>query len=326
MKIGIIGKKGKSTIWGALTGTDVSNDYERAVKIKTVDVFDERIPVLAKLYNSKKEIYNKLEFYDFPGFDLNDSNVKSMDGYILVLDNFSNKNPEKELDEIFSEMYLRDIEILEKRFNAITKGKKESQWDSEAKIIKEIMDLLNQEKHIYKEVDLESEKIKPLKGFQLYSLKPLFIIINNSEGDSYEIKNDRDIPYINVMGEVELEIALLQEDEKKEYLDMMEIKSPIIKSFTKTLYDYLNLITFFSCSEKEIKAWSLKKGKTIYEAAGVIHTDIMQGFIKAEIINAKDLIDAGGEKKAKESGLYRLEGKGYIVKDGDIVNIKFQKK
>lgn len=327
MKIGIIGKerKGKSTIFGGLTGTDVKNLFERKVYVKTVDVYDDRIPKLAKLYNSKRKIYNKLEFYDFPGFDLNDSELKSMDGYIIVLDNFSgNEDPQSQLDTVFSEMYLRDLEILQKRFDTITRGKKEKDWDFEAKIIKDIISLLDNEKHLYKSFE-DNDKVKPLRGFQLFSLKPIFILINNKEGKNYTLTNNYDIPNLNVMGEIELEIALLKDNEKKEYLDMMGLKESIVKKFTKQLYDYLHLVTFFSCSEKEIKAWPLKKGKTIYEAAGVIHTDIMQGFVKAELIHCNDLIEAGGEKEAKEKGLYFLEGKGYVVEDGDIVNIRFQK-
>ena len=327
MKIGIIGKErsGKSTIFGGLTGTDVKEQFERKVYIKTVDIYDDRIPKLKQIYSAKKEIYNKLEFYDFPGYNPNDSELKSMNGYIIVLDNFSNEiSAQEQLDGIFSEMYLRDLEILQKRFDTITRGKKEKDWGFEVKIIQDIIKLLDNEKHLYKLFE-DNDKVKPLRGFQLFSLKPIFILINNREGEQYSLLNDYDIPSLNVMGEVELEIALLPDDEKKEYLEMMGLKEAIVKKFTKQLYDFLNLITFFSCSEKEIKAWPLKKGKTIHEAAGVIHTDIMQGFIKAELIHCEDLVKAGGEKEAKAAGLYFLEGKGYIVRDGDIVNIRFQK-
>ncbi|MCD6577904.1 DUF933 domain-containing protein [bacterium] len=327
MKIGIIGRErsGKSTIYGGLTGTDISNQFEKKIYIKTVDVFDDRVPKLAKLYNSKKEIYNKLEFHDFPGYDLNGSDLKSMDGYIIVLDNFSNdESSQSQLETVFSEMYLRDLEILQKRFDLIKRGKKEKDWGFEAKIIQDIIKLLDNEKHLYKSFE-DSDKVKSLRGFQLFSLKPIFVLINNKEGKTGALTNDFDLPYLNVMGEIELEIALLPDNEKKEYLEMMGLKEGIVKKFTKQLYDYLNLITFLSCSEKEIKAWPLKKGQTIHEAAGVIHTDIMQGFVKAELIHCSDLISAGGEKEAKEKGLYLLEGKGYIVQDGDIVDIRFQK-
>ena len=329
MKIGIIGKKlsGKSTIYGALTGLDISDMYEKKIYFHSVDVYDERMPKLSEIYHAKRDVYNKLVFYDFPGYDLNNSELKSMDGYIMVIGNHHSckELPSKQLEDIFSDLYLNDLTILQKRHDIVTRGKKKTDFPLETKIITELLTLLEKEKNVYNEFK-DEEKIKFVKGFQLFSIKPIFVIVNNDENKKFQPENTFGFPIFEIMGEIEREVTLLPMEEQKEYLEMMGIEIPLIKKFAGGLYKYLNLITFFSCSEKEIKAWQLKKGQTIYEAAGAIHTDIMQGFIRANIVNADDILKYKNEKLAKENGCYHLEKKEYITQDGDIVDIRFQKK
>ncbi len=329
MKLGIIGppQSGKSVLYGALTGTDTSQIFEKKVFFHTVDVHDERIPPLARIYNTEKLIHNKLVFYDFPGYDISDSELKSMDGYLVVLGDHANvaEDIQAQLDSIFGDFYLNDLTIVQKRFDVITKGKKQSDWSVEAKILTELLELLQEEKNVYG-VFTDPEKLKFLKGFQLFTMKPVFVVLNSDESPRKELNKNYGFPIVSVNGKNELEISLLKEDEREEFLEMMEIEEPIINKFTATLYEFLQLLTFFSCSDMEIRAWPLRKGGTAHEAAGAIHTDIMKGFIKAEIVNAREVIEAGSEKAAKEAALYHLEGKEYPIKDGDIINIRFQKK
>mgnify|MGYP001344783418 CR=1 FL=1 len=327
MKIGIIGRKGsgKSVIYGALCGRDTSQDFEKKVFFTTVDVHDDRVEKLAVLYNTKKKIYNTFVFYDFPGYDLTDREVKEMDGYIIVTDGFNEgSEPGKEIGSVFEDMYLNDITILQKRHGVLTKGKKESEHDNEARTIASLLESYAPERSLYKETAAE-ERYRILKGFQLFLTKPVFCIVNGAEGSSGSgLRDIRGFPVFDILGKVELEISLLPEEEKKEYLSLMGIETPFFKKFTAELYSYMHLITFFSCSEKEIRAWQLRNGQTAVEAAGVIHTDIMKGFIKADVVNASDVIAFGGEHEAKKNNCFRLEGKEYRMKDGDIMVVKFQ--
>ena len=356
MKLGITGtaKSGKTTIFNAITklNADMSlYDVKSEPNIGVVQVLDERITHLTELYKPKKTIYATVEILDFPGMIENSDNheflsatsmslIKTTDALAIILRNFSDPvlddtygkpNPEKELKNILDEFILSDLVIAEKRLEKIElgykRGIKTAALQIEEKAIRTIIDTLNNETPL-REIEFPEEELKAIRGFQFLSLKPVMIILNSDEnnfGNNQELleKITKIAPVTEFAGKFEMELSSMEETEAQVFMEDMGIKESAVLRVTKGAYNLLGYISFFTVGTDEVRAWTIQKGDNAVTAAGKIHSDLARGFIRAETFSYNDIIQYGNEKTIREKGLFRLEGKTYIVQDGDIINIRF---
>ncbi len=353
MKLGIIGiqNSGKTTIFNALTGQNAEITSYASQKadpnLGMVDVLDPRITKLSQMYEPKKTIYANIEFIDFGGLtgestgDAFSANalalLKNTDALALVVRNFmgefdtSEPNPMEDIEKTDSELIISDLIIAEKRLEKIILSNKRGIKDAaiviEEKAIRRILDHLNEDKPI-RTLELAEEEEKSVRGFRFSSQKPLMIILNSDEdkfGNNSSILAEIDAKYkvIEFAGNFEMELINLEADEAKEFMDDMGISESARNRLTAFAYETLGYISFFTVGKDEVRAWTITQGDDAVEAAGKIHSDLARGFIRAECFSFDDLIEAGSEKGIKEKGLFRLEGKTYIVQNGDLLNIRF---
>lgn len=348
LSIGIIGlpNVGKSTLFNALTKNkaDASNYPFCTIdpNIGVVPIPDERLAKLAKAVNTQKIIPAVVEFVDIAGLVKGASkgeglgnkflaNIRECDAVLEVVRDFSDENvahvsggtnPYSDTETIKTELILADLETIEK---IVERLEKEIKDDPKQKptfdLAIKIKEKLNKGEAI-RDIDLIEEEKKILKEFQLLTTKPHFYVLNVDEEHLKE--NDFKIPNsLKISAKVESELSDLPENEVKEYLKEIGQEERGLDLLIKKSYELLGLQTFFTASEKEVRAWTIKNGWKAPEAAGVIHTDFEKGFIKAEVVNWQDLVDAPGWVKAKEQGKIRMEGKDYLAKEGDVMHFKF---
>jgi len=337
MKLGIVGlpQSGKSTVFSALTGT-----RKEDVRIATVTVFDQRVDFLSKIYKPKKIIYVKIEYLlpsEIPGGSPSKSEggvwnqLRICDALLHVIRNFNGHGeslptPEQDFWQLEEEMILSDLVVAEKRIERIEldrkRGKKPE--EKEYSLLKSCCQYLEKSQPLRGIQELSLEPV--LKGFTFLSAKPILIIINNDDENEALPKWDRkpeDIELIVVRGRLEMDIASMSPEEAKEFLDAYHIQESALDRVIKNSYQLQNQITFFTVLSDEVRAWSITAGTPALEAAGVVHSDMKKGFIRAETLSFKDLKTCGTPQEAKKAGLVRLEGKEYKVKDGDIINFRF---
>jgi len=357
MKIGLIGfpKSGKTTIFNALTGLEAETAAYSTGKAEPnfgiVEVEDERVTKLSKMYQPKKTIYATIEYIDFIGLssDISQSGVfsdsslalvKTADALALVIRNFSDDiisqsfgkpQPIRDIEAIDSELIISDLIIAEKRREKIELSKKRGiktpELQIEEKAIEKIVAHLNENLPL-RMLELPEEEEKAIRGFQFISRKPLMIILNSDEnnfGQNSELisRIKKDYQVIEFAGKFEMELSSLSPQEAIEFMKELNIGESARNRLTRFSYEFLGYISFFTVGKDEVRAWTIKKGDTALEAAGKIHSDLARGFIRAECFSYDDLIKCGSEKALREKGLFRLEGKNYLVKDGDIINIRF---
>ena len=363
MKIGIIGlpNVGKSTLFNTLTqaGAGAENYPFCTIdpNIGVVEVPDERLDYLHEMNQNKEKTPVKIEFVDIAGLVEGASegeglgnqflaNIREVDAIVHVVRCFEDNNishvegridPKKDIKIIDSELKMADLELIEKQIE-----KTEPMLKSGEKEYKEKLDLLKtikselQNKGNIRKLNFYEEEKKYIKDYQLLTNKPVIYLANISEeqigkkDDIYVqqvedyVKNKNNNKILKLCAKLEEDLAELNEDDKKMFLEELGLEETGLKRMIKSSYNLLDLITFFTLAgDKEIRATAVEKGTTAPEAAGKIHTDMEKGFIKAEVIGYQDLYEKGSLKKAKKDGLLRLEGKDYIVKDGDICYFKF---
>lgn len=354
MKIGLIGlqNSGKTTIFNTLTGLEAEVTSYSSQKIEPnqgiVQVEDERVEKLSALYKPKKTIYATIEYIDFVGLTGNKSKndafggsgmalVKTSDALALVVRNFVNPtsgdaaDPISDVDSIESDMIISDLIIAEKRVEKVELSKKRGIKDAslqlEEKALLKIITHLEDSNPI-RTLDLTSDEEKAVRGFQFITQRPLMVILNSDEdnfGNSDSVINELQKLYkvIEFAGTFEMELNNLEKDEAVEFMQDMNISESAKDRLTKFSYELLGYCSFFTVGEDEVRAWTITKGDDAVEAAGKIHSDLARGFIRAECFSYDDLVQCGSEKVVREKGLFRLEGKKYIVRDGDIINIRF---
>ena len=354
LKIGLIGlpKSGKTTIFNALSKSRAEVSAYAAAKtepnIATVSVGDERVTSLSRLYHPKKTTYARMELVDFVGVEKDETKkeelfspdlmrlVKTTDSLAVVLRNFPSgegkvPSPAEDLAAIEEELLLSDQIIAENRLARIAqsaKGGKTPALAAEEKLLQKILECLNKMQSI-RSLEFTADEKKMLRGFQFLTQKPLFLILNSNE-DTFKknpgIVNDLSKKYkaIECSGNFEMELSrLADESEIKAFMDDAGINESAADRLTLVAYETLGFISFFTVGEDEVRAWELLKGSNAVEAAGTIHSDLARGFIRAECFSYDDLMATGSETGVKDAGKFRMEGKEYIVKDGDILSIRF---
>ena len=350
LSIGIVGfpNVGKSTLFQTITKKQVSiENYPFCTidpNIGTVAVPDVRVDKLSELNNSKRKIYTTIEFVDIAGLVKGASkgeglgnkflsHIREVDAIIYVLRAFRNEkiiNIQENIDilkdkEVLdTEMALKDLVVVEKRIQGLEKdiktGNKEAIKESD--VLKKAADLLEQGKILEEQIWQEDEE-KRLKAYELLTLKPRLFLFNGKkdevEDDVLELfkKNNWQFLIIDLLEQFEASVLNAEERKELGLSDKSQLDVLINES-----YKLLDLITFLTTGSDETRAWTIKRGSTAPRAGGVIHSDFEKNFIKADVINWQDLLNAGGFSSAREKGLIRTEGKEYIIKDGDVIEIK----
>ena len=319
MIIAIIGKPGagKSTIFNAITGAH--GLHGKRERLGIVNVPDKRVDELHKFYPSARKVYATIEFIDTDKIDYTIEDIRNADGYLCVIGAYAeNVDIERNIQEIIDDMVIKDLEIVEKKLKKLEKTHNRES-EKEKKELEKISKVLNNGIPIKKSTEIDVNK---LKGYSFISAKPIFFVVNIKEGKKYQ-NIESDFPLLFAPGKTELEIAELPEEERADFYKELGIDEPITGKIIREIYNELGLITFFTMGPREVRAWSIRKGLTAKKAAGLIHSDLERGFIRAEVISYEKLINIGSEKSAKERGLIRLESKDYIVNDGDVLLIRF---
>jgi len=352
MKLGIIGlpQSGKTTIFNALTrghAPTTASAGRMEVHTAVVDVPDPRVDRLSALFKPKKTIYAKVTYADIAGLEggaaksgLSGSllnQLTQMDGLIHVVRCFENVNvphpsgsvdPARDVTAMDSELLLNDLIAVERKLERLTEERKKGGAD---KILNERQTALFQRLHetLSSETPLRlstisTEEDKLLSGFGLLTRKPLLLLLNLGEGQAApEVKPAHSCPVVSLQGKLEMEIAQLPPEDAALFMQEYGIQELSLNKMISLSYDLLELQSFFTVGDDEVRAWTVKRGATAHEAAGEIHTDLQKGFVRAEVVAYQDLVDLGGLAEARAKGKLRLEGKDYVVQDGEIVHIRF---
>ena len=353
LKAGIIGlpNVGKSTLFNALTDSNKAQAENFPFctidpNIGIVPIIDKRLDKLTEISNSKKKIYTTISFVDIAGLVQGASkgeglgnkflsHIREVDAIIHMIRCFDsndiqnvneNVDPVRDIEIIQTEMKLADLESIQKRLD---KKNKKNMSNTQIEILERSLDFINNDKNINEIYDLYEKKDIGMSG--LLSLKPSLYVCNVDEdsilsGNNYTKKfmekyGEKDT--IVISAEIENQLNALENQEKKNYMEMLGIKDAGIKILAKKGYNLLNLETFFTSGPEESRAWTIDKNCLAPKAAGKIHTDFEKGFIKVETVSYKDFIENNGWTNSKNNGKMKLEGKDYIVKDGDVLNFRF---
>ena len=359
MKTAIIGlaNSGKTTIFNALTGLNLevtnyptlSGDPHTGI----VRVPDPRITRLAEMFTPKKTTRATVEYIDYLGLTKGDMEqnrkvfdlIRDADAIVHVVRAFGDEtivhpmggvDPRRDAETVELEMIFGDLELVDKRLSRMDEGAKRGKKPDEAeqKLLVKCKEALERETAL-RDLDFTEEEQKAMRSLQFMSIKPQLIVLNVAEEEmvsggtaaaTAELQgffSGRQVRVLSLCGKIEMEIAQLPADEATVFLEDLGIAEPALNKLIHMSYELLGLISFLTAGEDEVRAWTIRKGTDAQRSAGKIHSDIERGFIRAEVVAYDDFIAHGSMAAARDKGLVRLEGKTYEVKDGDIINFRF---
>ena len=338
MKVGLIGRQGsgKTTIFGALTGLRAETGGSES-HLGVTKVPDARVDRLSEIFKPKKTTYAEIRFTDFPAQQSKEklkanaaliAQMRDVDAMALVLNDFDgSSDPIKDLRDLLAEMMLADLVVVE---NRLTKLKKEKGKEREGEVLARCLKTLEAEESL-RSIAFTPDEESLLAGFGFLSRKSVIALFNVAEDragkeppEDYRKELERlAIPGLALSAKVEMEVAQLDEKDRQSFLNELGIAEPARDRFIRASYQLLDLISFFTSGEDEVKAWTIAQGTPARKAAGKIHSDIERGFIRAEVVAYEDFIRYGTEAKCRDAGKLRLEGKDYLVADGDIIHFRF---
>lgn len=348
---------GKTTIFNLLTDSrqqtsaffSGKTEAHRGIAI----IPDPRLEFLSHLYRPRRTIFAQLEVVDVAGLVKGASegmgvgnaflnSIRPVDALLHIVRAFSSPevphpegsiDPLRDIETINLELWLADLEMIEKRIERIESGKKKAEQLKELAVLQKVQKWLQEEKTV-NSLELTPEESQYIKAFSLLTSKPMLLVVNlddeqlrsgNYPGQE-EVKayaREKKMPLIEICAQTELEINELEKEEQEAFLKELGIQEKGIATIARAMYESLGLISFFTVGEDEVRAWTIKKGTSAKAAAGKIHSDMERGFIRAEVVKYKHLKEWGSMQKVKEKGLFRLEGKDYPIEDGDIVTVRF---
>jgi GTP-binding protein YchF len=343
MKAGLVGyaQAGKTTLFNALTGLHKGGSGRGQVNLGAIKVPDPRIDALSAIFKPKKTTYAEMRFVDVPGPSSRGSGLDAdalralaeVDSFCLVVRGFpapdgTPGDPERELRDFDAELVLHDLAIVEKRLDRLRK--EQHKGSGEYHELERLHAHLDPGQPLRTMRFSEPEE-KELAHFAFLSQRPLLVVVNVPEEAAAALApaaveraaRERGSEILSLCAAVEAEIAELAPAEQPEFLASLGLVEPARARFIRAAYHLLDLISFFTVGEDEVRAWPIRRGDRAPRAAGRIHSDLERGFIRAEVMHYDDFIALGSESKARHEGKLRLEGKEYVVKDGDILNIRF---
>jgi GTP-binding protein YchF len=353
MRLGIIGlpQSGKTTLYNALTRGTTPTGITGKMEIHTavVDVPDPRVNRLSEMFHPRKTIFAKVTYVDIGGLDGSKNQggisgaplnqLAQMDGFIHVVRCFIDENvphinetidPARDLAAMDAEFILNDLIAVERKLERLEEetkkgvGREKTLVEREKVLFEKFKNTLSAEIPL-RDIEIDAEEIKLMAGFGFLSRKPVLVVFNLAEGQAapvIEYKHKHSV-FVPLQAKLEMDIAQLPAEEALVFLKEYGIEEPSLNRMIRLSYDLLGLESFFTVGEDECRAWTVRRGATAPEAAGEVHTDLQKGFIRAEVVAYDDLIALGGMTEAKAHGKLRVEGKEYIVKDGDVLNIRF---
>ncbi|MGI5832212.1 MAG: DUF933 domain-containing protein [Thermoguttaceae bacterium] len=337
MKIGLVGYQGsgKSTLFRWLVERKPETDG-KGTALATAAIPEPRVEALCDLYHPKKVTYASLEIVDTPGLSRDQvgnvsrlGHLRETDYLVCVVPAFDGSDVRKETDAFLEELVFADLEIATNRLEKIhEQQKRHLPKDQLEKLAVEEAILLKiktglEEGHPVKADDMTPEEYKATRSFRFLTEKNRMVLVNTGDDETdhaaYEKFSTSDVPVRAVSVGLEVELAQMAPDERKEFLDEMQIPSTSRDEFIRLLMDFSGQMVFLTAGEKEVRTWLMRKNGTAIEAAGCIHTDFVKKFIRAEVIPCDDLLRLGSEREVKAQGLNRREHKDYVVQEGDIL-------
>ncbi len=347
METGIIGLplSGKTTLFNALTGLAARTSSHagggRDANVALVDVPDVRVERLSLMFKPEKTTFAGIRFKDLQVEFADDGGMsaasigelRNADALTLVIRAFVDEgvpHPQETLDclrdfrRLMDTLVFSDLAVAERRMERLVKEGKRG--DREHARLEKVCERLGEGKPIGVD-QLSADDLKLFSGFAFLTAKPIIVVANTGDAsvDTAALRaaaGQQGLAFFEIQGAAEMEIAQLPPDDQKEFLAALGATETARARFLRTIYDALGLISFLTVGEDEVRAWSVPRNRTAARAAGKIHTDLERGFIRAEVVFWKELVEAGGLKEAKSAGKLRLEGREYVVKDGDVLNIR----
>ena len=354
MKVALVGllQSGKSTLLASISGKEIPAIGSTAIEEAIVSVPDERIDWLTELHNPKKTTYATIDCLDVPGFNFTDEHgraaarrlinkIRTVDMLVPVVRAFENPaappyrntvNPARDLAELQTELLLADLELVATRIEKLEKQvhkptKTQAQDKVELALQMKLQEAIESEKPISSAIENETE-LDMIKSLGFLTLKPVAIAVNTGENQldrtfDFGDRLDSSVPLTTICARLEYELAQLDAESRAEFMEDLGITQSAAGKFVNSCYSALGLISFLTIGSDEVRAWPIRKGTAAVDAAGKVHTDIKRGFIRAETFGFDELKEHGNEKALKAAGKIRLEGKDYVVRDGDIINFRF---
>ncbi|MCI0437454.1 MAG: YchF family ATPase [Gemmatimonadetes bacterium] len=354
MKIGLVGfaGSGKTTVFNTMTGLDAPVGFGGELRLGNVKVPDARIDVLSRLYKPRKTIYAEITFCDIPGEHGAEKRglsrralqqIRDQDALCLVLRDFDNPaleaapDPAADLEAFHAECVLADLEIVERRLERARKEKSDAgAHERIARAAVEIAAFETMKATLEQELPVRSLPHETLdrnllRGYGILTDRPLLVALNRRESEAAAPLpaaiaarlTALDAAGLTLSASVEAEIASLDPADQAAFLDDLGMAEPALARFIRTAYRLLDLIAFFTVGEDEVRAWTIRRGTRAKQAAGRIHSDLERGFIRAEVMPYEVFISLGSEAAVRDAGKLQIEGKDYVVQDGDILNIRF---